>query len=203
MAIRTVLALGIFALLCGTGSTQISQPTRPPQNSALPDPGLPGTPHLPTTSTGPRIGAVPSLPSTSAAQLPKEKSLDQLLDELEAIRAKKVEMEKAEQELVKAIQQKSTKQAERMKQLGLNPAAATDGPKRVGRIIIEGNTVTTDGKILKMLKLRSGTVLEYPKLEEFRARLKKAGFQETSVELINNEWDSIYQDILVKVKEKE
>ncbi len=82
----------------------------------------------------------------------------------------------------------------------------TGAPKRVGRIIIEGNEVTKDRVILNQLGLYPGQVLEYPQLEAARARLARLGIfdAETSppvVEALPNEWDSVYQDVLVRVKE--
>jgi outer membrane protein assembly factor BamA len=133
----------------------------------------------------------------------KEKSLDQMLDELEALRVQKAQMEKKEQELLKAIQQKAAKQAERMKQLGTTSPAESKGPVRIRLIKIEGNERTTDGKIMKMVNFLPGQVLEYPELEKARMRLEKAGFQRAAVEVIPNEGDSNYIDILIKVVEKE
>ena len=144
-----------------------------------------------------------SIPPTAQGVPATVKSLDQLLDDLEKLRAKKAELEKMEQQLIKAIQEKSQKQAERMKQLGVAPQAAPGTTHRVGRIIIEGNCVTPDEKFLELLKLSPGSVLENDVLEKARERFKKAGFQTATVELIPNEWDSVYQDIRVKVIEKE
>jgi hypothetical protein len=50
-----------------------------------------------------------------------EKSIDQLLDRLEALRGQKAELEKAEQELVKEIRRKMEKQSDRINRLGITP----------------------------------------------------------------------------------
>jgi outer membrane protein insertion porin family len=79
-------------------------------------------------------------------------------------------------------------------------------PKRVGLIRIEGNEVTKQSVIIKQLGLYPGQILEYPQLEEAKMRLARLGIfdSETSpptVTVIPNEWDSVYQDVLVTVKE--
>jgi outer membrane protein assembly factor BamA len=124
-----------------------------------------------------------------------------MLDELEALRVQKAEIEKKEQELIKAIQQKAARQAERIRQLIIAPPAA-GAPLRISRIMIEGNERTTDGKIMKIVNLLPGEVLEYPELEKARMRLANAGFQMASVEVIGN-GDSSFIEILIKVVENE
>ncbi len=77
--------------------------------------------------------------------------------------------------------------------------------KRVGRVRIEGNEVTQDRVILNQLDLRPGQIFEYPQIEAAKMRLARLGIFDgdspPSVEVIPNEWDSMYQDILVRVKE--
>ena len=84
----------------------------------------------------------------------------------------------------------------------INDAGA---PKRVGRIIIEGNEVTQDRVIMNQLDLRPGQVLEYPLVDQAKARLSRLGIFDSDnppeVVVLPNEWDSIYQDILVRVRE--
>jgi hypothetical protein len=75
-------------------------------------------------------------------------------------------------------------------------------PDRVGRIFIEGNTKTPDGKILGKLDLRPGQILQYPKLEDAYMKLRKAGFQDVMIEVLPNELDSVFKDIRVRVTEK-
>jgi outer membrane protein assembly factor BamA len=145
---------------------------------------------------------IPAPTPTPSAQPAKEKTLDQLLDELTSLRAQKAEMEKKEQDLIKVIQQKALKQNERMRQLGLPPAATGSSPDRVGRIKIEGNTITTDGTICELLNLPPGQVFDNTKLKEARERLERAGFESVIVEFISSDLDSGYKDILVRVKEK-
>lgn len=68
----------------------------------------------------PPIGgsAIPS-PPPAPPKPPAEKTLDELMDEVEKIRTQKAELEKKEQELVKAIQKKTTEQNARMVKLGI------------------------------------------------------------------------------------
>jgi outer membrane protein assembly complex protein YaeT len=78
-------------------------------------------------------------------------------------------------------------------------------PDRVGRIIIEGNDVTQDRVILNQLDLRPGQILQYPKLEDARMRLKRLGIfdpeDEPVVEVLPNELDDQFKDIRVRVRE--
>ncbi|HEV3385863.1 MAG TPA: outer membrane protein assembly factor BamA [Gemmata sp.] len=81
----------------------------------------------------------------------------------------------------------------------------TGTPKRVGRVMIEGNSVTQDRVILNQIPLRSGQILEYPQVEIAKARLARLGIFDPdnppTVEVVPNEWDSVYQDVIVRVKE--
>jgi outer membrane protein assembly complex protein YaeT len=78
-------------------------------------------------------------------------------------------------------------------------------PDRVGRIIIEGNSVTQDRVILNQLDLLPGQILQYPKLEEARMRLNRLGIFDPedppTVEVIPNELDNMFKDIRVRVRE--
>jgi hypothetical protein len=134
------------------------------------------------------------------APAPLEKSVDDLLGELEGLRAQKLELEKKEQELKVLVRKKLDQQTERLKKLGIAPTAAV--PDRIGQIILEGNTTRADEKILGMLGFRPGQVLAYPALEEARRKLEKAGFRDVTVEvLVSNPPDAPFKDIRVKVTE--
>ncbi|MBN9516932.1 outer membrane protein assembly factor BamA [bacterium] len=81
-------------------------------------------------------------------------------------------------------------------------------PSRVGRVIIEGNTVTDQRVILNQLNdvgIRPGQILQYPKLEDARMRLARLGIfdQATPPEVteLPNEMDSEFKDVLVRVNE--
>jgi outer membrane protein assembly complex protein YaeT len=78
-------------------------------------------------------------------------------------------------------------------------------PDRVGRIIIEGNTVTQDRVILNQLDLRPGQILQYPKLEDARMRLNRLGIFDPedppTVEVVPNDLDETFKDIRVRVHE--
>jgi outer membrane protein insertion porin family len=78
-------------------------------------------------------------------------------------------------------------------------------PDRVGRIIIEGNTVTADRVILNEIGLRPGQILQYPLLEQARLNLMRRGVFDPenppTIEVIPNEFDSVYKDIRIRVNE--
>lgn len=78
-------------------------------------------------------------------------------------------------------------------------------PDRVGRIIIEGNTITDQRVILNQLGFYPGQILQRPQLERAKLNLQRLGLFDMedppSIEEIPNEFDSTYKDIRVRVKE--
>src|SRR5262249_40832645 len=78
-------------------------------------------------------------------------------------------------------------------------------PDRVGRVIIQGNTVTQDRVIQNQLGLWPGQILPYPELENARIRLARLGIFDPAsppeVTVMQNEFDSSIKDILVRVQE--
>jgi outer membrane protein assembly complex protein YaeT len=78
-------------------------------------------------------------------------------------------------------------------------------PDRVGRVIIEGNTVTKDRVIMNQLGLYPGQVLQYPLLEDARMRLARLNIFDQqnppSVEVMPSEFDNCFKDIMVRVQE--
>ena len=78
-------------------------------------------------------------------------------------------------------------------------------PDRVGRIEIVGNTTTGQRVILNQLGLYPGQILQYPMLEQARNNLLRLNIFNTdnppTVEVIPQQFDSIYKDIRVTVQE--
>jgi outer membrane protein assembly complex protein YaeT len=78
-------------------------------------------------------------------------------------------------------------------------------PDRVGRIIIDGNTVTQDRVILNQLPFRPGQILPYNQIEDAKMRLARLGIFDPenppSIEILPNEYDSSLKDVLVRVNE--
>jgi len=179
---RTLLVFVLAIVALSQGYTQQPQPV------------VPITPPSPPLPTAPII--VPTQPV-------KEKSLDQLLDDLESLRKQKAELEKKEQDLVKAILQKADKQADRLKQLGLTTKTSLREPSRIGRILLQGIAEKDEEQVQKMLDFSPGQVLEYPMLEQARVRLTKAGYQMVVVEAQPKQSDAQYLDIHVKVGDKD
>jgi hypothetical protein len=66
------------------------------------------------------------LPSSPVATPPAEKSIDQILDEVNRIRAQKAELDRQEQELLKEARKKLDKLNERANQMGVNPPPVLD-----------------------------------------------------------------------------
>lgn len=76
-------------------------------------------------------------------------------------------------------------------------------PDRVGRVIIVGNTDTPDWVILPRVALRPGQVLDYTQVAAARDRLRRSGlFSESSIEVVPNEFDRGFKDMLVRVEER-
>ena len=78
-------------------------------------------------------------------------------------------------------------------------------PNRVGRVIVEGNTVTQERVVENQLGLYPGQILQYPLLEDGRMRLARLGIFDAqnppTVEELPNEMDNEFKDILVRVQE--
>jgi outer membrane protein insertion porin family len=78
-------------------------------------------------------------------------------------------------------------------------------PDRVGRIIVEGNTVTQERVILNQLPFRPGQILPYNQIEVAKANLMRLNIFDPenppTIEVIPNEFDSSFKDILVRVNE--
>ncbi len=204
MSARTAVVSAALLTLSGAALSQ----TQPKPPTTIPSPNVPTAPAW-----------KPEPPSPPVA--PREKTVDELLAELEDVQAQKARLDKQEAELKAAIRKKLDAQAERLKKLGVAPEPDKVGrvivegsdrggdrvilkpgePDRVGKIIIEGNTKTPNEKILKLVELQPGQVLQYPALEAARERLKKAGFRDVVVEVIANEQYSAFTDIRVKVTE--
>ena len=184
-------------------------PQPPSSGGLIPPPGAPSTP--------PAAYAVPLGPT--AVPPPPEKSVEDLLNELERVQAEKAALEKREQDLKAALRKKLEAQVERLRKLGVAPSerdkvgrALIEGdapagdrviakPDRVGRIIIEGNTKTADQTVLVLVDFQAGQILHYPALETAKTKLQKAGFTDVTVEVVPNNLDSGFKDVRVKLTE--
>jgi hypothetical protein len=95
---------------------------------------------VPPFPPSPPLPNIPSVPPRSIVvpATPPEKSVDDLLAELERVQAQKAGLDKQELELKTTLRKKLDQQAERLNKLGVPLKAAQ--PDRGGRIIIEGNT---------------------------------------------------------------
>jgi hypothetical protein len=189
---RTLLALiALLALVCGRGPSQ-PPTTIPPPAPYTPPPADPyqTKPPVLVAPAGPQRIPPPSFP----VPVP-ERTLDQLLDDLETLRAQKAEIEKKEAELTKTIQKKAEKQSDRLKSLGLGGPEGVD-VGRVRTIRIEGATEKDEKKISTLLQIFPGQVLHAPTLEAARKRLEKAGYPAV-VEL--EPGDGVFKDVVVKI----
>lgn len=71
----------------------------------------------------------PYPPKEQASHSAQPSSVDELLDKLASIKARKAELEKAEKKVVAALKEKFARQAERMKQLGVDTAEPPVAPR--------------------------------------------------------------------------
>ncbi|MDY3551836.1 POTRA domain-containing protein [Gemmata sp. JC717] len=186
MRVRILLVSIALAIVPGAALAQEKYPTIAPPAIA------PG---------GPRPAPSPQIepPAAPVAPPQTEKTVDDLLTELERLRAQQTELAKREKELTEALRKKLQQQTERMQKLGVAPKAPE--PDRVGRILIEGNTNTSDKVILGHLSLVPGDVLHHRLLEQIRAKLQKAGFQNVTVEVEPCILDSKLKDLHIRVSE--
>ena len=192
MSTRTVLVSAALLAFCGAVT---SQPPPPPAPGPIGDP-LSTPPAAPRPDLYRPAPVVPTAPTLPLA----EKTVEELLTELERVQSEKAALEKKEQELKATVRKKLEQQAERLNKLGVTPKDMKT-PDRVGQIFIEGNTKTADQKILDKLDFRPGQVLQYPSLEIARAKLEKAGFKSVTVEAVPGELDATFKDIRVRVEE--
>lgn len=179
MKTRTLLLSVALVVAAGAALAQPKPSLIPPPSPPIPSPPLPYVPPVPA-----------------------EKTVDELLTELERVQADKAALEKREQDLKASVRKKLDAQNERLKKLGLAPPAPAKDkePDRVGRIIIEGNQRTSEKTILELLELQPGQILLYPALEPARARLEKYGLLAVRVEVVPGT-DAQYKDVRVKVIE--
>ena len=79
-------------------------------------------------------------------------------------------------------------------------------PDRVGQILIVGNVQTPAGDILVHIGFWPGQILQYPQLEAARKRLAQLSLFDPdnppSVDVLPNELDNRFKDILIRVNER-
>lgn len=130
MRARTLLLSACLLAVVCAGAMSQPQPGLPP----LPTPNLPSpsaAPAPPAPVVQPRLEFFPSPPSATPSVVlpsvptppppPPEKTVDDLIKELEGIQAQKAELEKKEKELKAALGKKLEVQGERLKKLGVTP----------------------------------------------------------------------------------
>jgi hypothetical protein len=122
---RLVPAAG-QAVKKGPKTLSIPQPVKP-EAAQAPAPAVP--PPLPAYTTTPTAGTAP-LPATAYPPVPPvppptdftAKSIDQLLNDLDVVRAKKGELDTLEKKLIAVLRQKLADQEQRLRKHGLMPA---------------------------------------------------------------------------------
>ena len=107
----TVLLVCVLVGAAASGQPQQSQPIAPP--------GVP---------TAPLVAPVPSLPPPAATQPHSPPTVDQLMDRLTNVRARKAELEREEQAVLKALRERLQQQKERLAKLGIEPAIREEAP---------------------------------------------------------------------------
>jgi hypothetical protein len=108
---KSTLTVFVLLVAVGTDYAQSLRPTAPPDLPALP--------------------GVPAAPSLQPAPAPaKERTINQLLDEIQAVRAQKAELAKREQTLMAEVRKLVELQSERLTKMGLGtpvqPPVAVD-----------------------------------------------------------------------------
>lgn len=190
-----------------SGASDPVPPTSPP---TLPSLRLDFAPPAPPPATPPVIPPPTFVVQPPPAVVvppapPPEKTVDQLLTDLERVQAEKAAIEKREQELKVLLRKKLEQQTERINKLGVGPSVAPPPKEKkaecVGRIIIEGNAKISTDKIRELIELQAGQILQPSVLEAARVKLEKYGFLGVTVEVVPGENDSLFKAIRVKVTE--
>ncbi|MFO0797116.1 MAG: hypothetical protein U0804_06530 [Gemmataceae bacterium] len=117
MRARLLTVSLLFAAAAGAAHTQPPAPI--PQLPAVPNtpPSAPAGVPIPAPAPA---GVAPSpAPQPLPVSTSEEKSLERMLDQLETLRARKADLEKQEQELMKDIRKVLDRQDERVKRLGV------------------------------------------------------------------------------------
>ena len=166
-----ILAAGLLVVVCGAGA---QTPTGPAQVPSSPPSVVPRA----EVVRGPYI----AIPVAEPVATPAEKSLEQILRELEVVQAQKADILKKEADLKVAAQKKLADLQKHLDRLGAGPGAAKVGePARVGRILIDGFAKKDQEKVLQAVGMQPGQILRYPELEAARQRIEKLGFKEAEV----------------------
>lgn len=201
MPIRLMLlAAGLLAVVCGAGAQApppSPAPTLPPAPPALPDIVGPVFPRP--------VPVAPAIPDVGPGVVPApyQKSVEQMILELESLTEQKAQIEKKAGELRGEIRKKLDALNDRVSKIdgGKGKGATGGGPTRVGRVRLEGFAGKDEPKVLEVLEaagLRPGQILRYPELEATRGRIERMGFQRVEVVELPNEADSEFKDILVR-----
>jgi hypothetical protein len=142
----------------------------------------------------PPLPAPPAIPAP-----PPPKTVEQLVQELEAVQAQKAALLKREADLKAEVRKKLAELNQRVEKLDPAPDAAKAGePSRVGRVLLDGFGAEDDAKVLKAVGVSPGQVIQYPALVEARDRLEKLGYRDVEVVPLPGEQDPVFNDILVK-----
>jgi hypothetical protein len=136
-----VITISCFALLTVGAPAGRPQPGPAQKDTeGKRDPGLPAVPVAPTptiplpdlpTVPGSPAPPAPSTPPTPATKpAPAPQTVDQLLAELEAVQKQKADLERQEQALKAALQERLKDQQDRLKKVGVVPVPAVPAATR-------------------------------------------------------------------------
>jgi hypothetical protein len=198
-----LLAAGLLAVVCGAAA----QSPPPPPAPNLP-PAPPATPDIVGPVLPRSVPGAPALPDVGPGVVPApyQKSVEQMILDLEVLTAQKAQIEKKSSELRAGIRKKLDALNDRVSKIdgGKGKEAKGGGPARVGRVQLEGFAGTDEPKVLEVLEaagLRPGQILRYPELEATRSRIERMGFKRVEVVELPNELESDFKDVLVRCEQ--
>jgi hypothetical protein len=196
-----LLAAGVLVVGSWAGAQPL--PAQLPAAPVVPSGGVvPGLPPLvpsappalvPQPQPGelipPTVTSVPPIVPTA----PAEKSIEQLLKELEGVQAQKADLLKREADLKAAVQKKLEsiqKQVDKLGAGGAPGANKADGPNLIRRVELMG-FADRDEKEVNAIVAKAGLVpgglLTKPMMDAVQGRLAMAGFPGVSFEVIRPE----------------
>jgi hypothetical protein len=150
-AVGSVVTLAVFFVVSAAGQQPAADAPKEPVITPSPVTVVPPQPA--ETQLWPPRGRIVLTystppPSTPTPASPQSSSVEQLLDELTAVKAQKAELERKEKAITDALRERLRVQRDRLNQLGLEPVPPVDAARPAGASSAVGNSVTLAASVI-------------------------------------------------------